>query len=275
MMTLASLETTSPEALKQCCANLYESDWAKLLLGDSFHPGGLALTERLGSLLKLIPGQRVLDVASGQGTSAIFLAKQYGCEVVGVDYGRSHITNANQAAVKAGVASLVTFQQGDAESLPFAANEFDAIICECAFCTFPSKATAVAEFKRVLKLGGVLGLSDLTRSGPVPAELNSLLAWLACIADAQPAEQYRAYLQTGGFTIKQQENHDDALKTLVQQTRLKLIGTELLVRLKKIDLPGADFAQAKTIAKQAETAVQAGTFGYILLIASNRTKSPV
>ena len=50
---------SSQETVKQCCARLYESDFAKMLLGDSFHPGGLKLTERLGTLLGLtcaIPG---------------------------------------------------------------------------------------------------------------------------------------------------------------------------------------------------------------------------
>ena len=39
------------QEVKSCCAALYSSDWARLLLGDSFHPGGLALTERLGTRL--------------------------------------------------------------------------------------------------------------------------------------------------------------------------------------------------------------------------------
>jgi cyclopropane fatty-acyl-phospholipid synthase-like methyltransferase len=72
--------------IKTCCAALYETDYARLLLGDSFHPGGLELTERLGNLLELRPGQRVLDVASGTGASAVFLAQRFGCEVVGLDY---------------------------------------------------------------------------------------------------------------------------------------------------------------------------------------------
>jgi len=76
------------ESLKQCCARLYESDIARLLLGESFHPGGLKLTQRLGEILGLGPDSRVLDVASGKGTSAIFLAQRFGCEVVGVDYGK-------------------------------------------------------------------------------------------------------------------------------------------------------------------------------------------
>src|SRR5260370_39621465 len=82
-------ETNSPgtETLKQCCAKLYESDPARVLLGDTFHPGGLKLTERVGSLLSLTPESRALDVASGKGTTALFLAERFGCQVVGIDYG--------------------------------------------------------------------------------------------------------------------------------------------------------------------------------------------
>ena len=50
---------SSQEAVKQCCARLYESDFAKILLGDSFHPGGLRLTERLGTLLGLTAQSRL------------------------------------------------------------------------------------------------------------------------------------------------------------------------------------------------------------------------
>ena len=52
-MTEFTLAKSSSEAIKRCCADFYESDWAKLLLGSSFHPGGLNLTARLGELLGL------------------------------------------------------------------------------------------------------------------------------------------------------------------------------------------------------------------------------
>src|SRR5258708_12888006 len=92
----------STEILKQCCAKLYESDLAKILLGDSFHPGGLRLTERLGSLLRLTADSRVLDVASGKGASAFFLVEQFACHVVGVDYSSRNLANATHlAATKA------------------------------------------------------------------------------------------------------------------------------------------------------------------------------
>lgn len=253
------------EEIKACCAAVYESDWARLLLGDSFHPGGLALTEQLGTLIGLGPGQRVLDVAAGTGTSAIFLAERFGCEVVGIDYGRDSVALANAAASEAGLASRVRFEQGDAERLPFEANNFDAVICECAFCTFPNKTTAAAEIARVLRPGGRLGLSDLTRSGPLPAELEGLLAWIACIADAQPVDRYVDYLESAGLAVDQIENRDDVLGQTVADVRGKLLGAELLVKLRKIDLPGADFQQAKLIARSAAEAIREGKLGYVLL----------
>ncbi len=101
-----------PDVIKSCCARLYESDYARLLLGDSFHPGGMALTERLGSMLALGPGKRVLDVAAGVGTSAIHLARTFGCDVIGVDYGAE---NVKAAAAQADAGDRVRFEQGDAE----------------------------------------------------------------------------------------------------------------------------------------------------------------
>ena len=258
--------------LKTCCSNVYQSDLARLLLGDSFHPGGVKLTEHLGKLLSLGPEQRVLDIASGQGTSAVTLAQCFGCQVLGIEYGHDAIQKAMQTAEAAGVSHLVSFQQGDAECLPVSERTFDAIICECAFCTFPDKPIAAKEFMRVLKPGGHVGLSDLTRTTEVPKNLQGLLAWIACIADAQPIEEYAHYLTKAGLTIDSVEEHDDALSEMVQQIRGKLLGAELLTRLKKIELPSAvDFDHAKALMKSAATAIQAHQFGYVVILAGKPT----
>jgi len=254
--------------VKMCCAAAYSSDWAHLLLGDSFHPGGLELTERLGVLLDLGPGRRVLDVACGAGASAIFLARRFGCAVVGVDYGVDVIRAATLAAATAGVAELAQFTQGDAERLDAADGAFDAVICECAFCTFPDKRAAAAEFARVLRPGGRVGMSDLTRAGDIPSELQGLLAWIACIADAQPLDTYARYLEDAGLTVTHIEPRDDALGSMVRDIRMKLMSAELLVRLKQIDLPGIDFDRARTLARAAADAVQAGRFGYAIVVAT-------
>jgi arsenite methyltransferase len=257
---------TESAELKSCCAAVYESDFARMLLGDSFHPGGLRLTARLGDHLSLRPGLRVLDVASGKGESALFLARQFGCQVVGVDFGPENVSEASARAAAAQVGGLVSFVEGDAERLDFPGASFDAVICECAFCTFPDKRAAASEFARVLRPGGAVGLSDLTRSGPLPQDLEGLLAWVACIADARPVEEYAGYLQGAGFDITVIEPQNSALADMARDVQTRLLGVELMVKLKKLDLPGADFEQAKLFARAAAKVIHEGLLGYSLIV---------
>jgi arsenite methyltransferase len=264
-----SLNPNSDDAiLKQCCAQLYASDIARVLLGDSFHPGGLRLTEHLGVLLNLASGSHVLDVASGNGATALFFAERFGCHVVGIDYSDQNVAEANELASAKELSSLVRFERGDAEGLPFPDKSFDAIICECAFCTFPNKTGAAREFGRVLRPGGRVGLSDLTRGPMLPKELDGLLAWVACIADAHPVYGYAEYLRSAGFELERVELHDEALAEMVQQIRMKLLISEVLVGLKKLTLPGVDFISAKQMAQSALTTIQQGQLGYAVLIAA-------
>jgi ubiquinone/menaquinone biosynthesis C-methylase UbiE len=262
---LQPAELQSPETLKACCVALYESDWATLLLGDSYHPGRLQLTERLGAMIDLQPGHLVLDVASGLGTSAIYLAQRFGCQVVGVDFSRQIVEQANANAAEAGISQSVQFKQGDAERLPFEDGSFDALICECAFCTFPSKPQAASQFARVLRPGGRIGLSDLTRSGPLAPELDTLMAWVACIADAQPIEEYISILTLAGFSMDQVEIHDEALAELIHEIRGKLLAAELMTNLKRLHIPEwIDFDEAGRLAKITAETVNQGRLGYAL-----------
>src|SRR6266852_5272184 len=114
------------EDLKSCCATLYESDFARLLLGDSFHPGGQRLSRRVGEKLNLRAGLRVLDVASGKGESAIFLAQSFGCEVIGIDFGRENVKDATSRASEAKITHLVSFRRADAEKIDFPDTSCDA-----------------------------------------------------------------------------------------------------------------------------------------------------
>jgi arsenite methyltransferase len=258
----------SAATIKQCCAASYDSGVARLLMGDSFHPGGTGLTDRLGQLLDLSAGLRVLDIAAGNGTSAVFAAKRFGCQVIGIDYSPKNVAEAARSAECAGLADRVAFQCADAEELPFPDGCFDAVICECALCTFPNKQAAADEFHRVLRAGGRLGLSDLTREGPLPPELDSLLSWIACIADAQPLAGYSAILSAAGLHVRQTEPHDDALSEFVRAMRSRLLIAEVMVGLHKLTLPGCDLDAAKSLAKHALAAVEEGRLGYVIITAA-------
>ncbi|MGH3425605.1 MAG: class I SAM-dependent methyltransferase, partial [Nocardioidaceae bacterium] len=133
---------TGPADVKACCAAAYDSDLVALLLGDAYHPGGAALTRRLADRLRLRPGERVLDVASGPGATALLLAAEYDVTVEGIDLGAGSVERARAAADGAGLGHRACFRVGDAERLPVDAGSVDAAVCECALCTFPDKPAA-------------------------------------------------------------------------------------------------------------------------------------
>lgn len=260
--------------VKQCCATFYGSDAARYLLGDSFHPGGTQLTHELAQRLGLGPQSRVLDVASGRGTSSLYLAETFGCQVVGIDYSEDNILLAQAAAAQRGLTPRVTFLRGDAEHLPLPDAAFDAIVCECAFCTFPDKAAAAAEFFRVLAPGGQVGLTDLTKAPGSAAELQGLLAWIACIGDAQPAQRYESWLRAADFKITEQLDRSQCLVEMVRQVSGRLLLAEVMTGLRKLDLPGFDPVQAKQFLAAASKAIAQGELGYVLLIANKSSTSP-
>lgn len=68
---------------KACCANLYQSDMTKLIMGDTLHPGGLGLTNKLGRLMGLEAGDLVAVLASARGESAQALGRVFKCNVLG------------------------------------------------------------------------------------------------------------------------------------------------------------------------------------------------
>ncbi|WP_159943353.1 MULTISPECIES: class I SAM-dependent methyltransferase [unclassified Nocardiopsis] len=266
-MTERPLPAPGPDAVKSCCAAAYGTDAVALLLGESYHPGGLALTRRLADSLAPAPGARVLDVASGPGTTARLLAAEYGARVDGVDLGPATVATARAVTERAGLADRVRFHEGDAERLPFAAGTFDALVCECALCTFPDKEAAAAEFARVLRPGGRVGITDVTvAEGGLPEELAGIAGWVSCIADARSEEGYRALLEQAGLRVRRAERHVTAIARMVEQidARLRLLGMTAPERLAEA---GVDARALTPYLEAARAAVADGTVGYSLLLA--------
>lgn len=264
-MTEPASAALAPD-VKACCAQLYASDAVRALIGDSLHPGGTGLSSHLAETLGASAELTVLDVACGRGTSAVHLARTIGCRVVGVDYSAANVAAADQAAETGNVGPLCTFIEGDAESLPIGDGSVDIVICECALCTFPDKPKAAREFARVLRRGGRVGITDVTSTGHLPG-LDGLLAWIACIADAKPVDEYATLLREANFHVTAMEDHRDALIRLIDTVRARLvIGKAVLTRVSLDDM-GWDQNQAHALAVSVTEAVRHGDLGYALLTA--------
>ncbi len=279
MAETTKLNITDDREIKVCCATFYQSKIVRTLFGDVFHPGGLALTRHLGEMISLGPDDQVLDVACGRGSSATHLAKTFACHVTGLDYGHENIAAAQASAAAQGVAHLTTFRQGDAEGLPFDENSFDAVISECSFCTFPDKATAATEMARVLRRNGRLGLTDMTISGPLPDEIQTLLAWVACVAGAGTPENYVSILRAAGLSNYTIEDQRGALLEMMHVVRRKLLGIEFAVGLGKLSADtnltelaqNLDLEGSKRLARRAVELIEGGTVGYTLITAQKES----
>jgi len=203
------------EAFKRSCADSYESGLVGALLGDTLHPGGLRLTDRLADLAGITAKDRVVDVASGRGTTGIHLARTRGCRVVGIEYSRGLVAQAIDASTAAR-APGVTFLEGDAEHLPLDDGSADVILCECSLCLFPDKRQAVHEMRRVLAPSGRLAIADIVLDPDrLPEAWRGWLARVACLAEARSLAQCQALLASAGFDSITGEPHPQVLRELV------------------------------------------------------------
>lgn len=258
---------SAPAVVKACCAAAYGSEAARWLLGDTLHPGGRAVTSELGSALGAGPGCTVADVACGPGASAIQVARELGCDVVGIDISAQAVEQARARAAEAGLDGRVRFERGDAEALPLGDESVDGVLSECALCTFPDKPAAAREVARVLRPGAPLALSDVTAlPDRLPPGLRGLLGWVACVADARPLVELAALLESAGLRVERAEQRESALADLLDRVdgRLRLarsLGDALPQELRGRAEDGV------ALVGEARGALARGELGYAVLVA--------
>ncbi len=154
------------------------------------------------TLAELQPGQTVLDLGSGGGLDCFLAAKKVGAtgHVIGVDMTPQMIQKATANAKRLNVAN-VEFRQGYLEELPVESDTVDVAISNCVINLAPDKGKVLKEVFRVLKPGAKMAVSDIVTDGPLPEDIRkSMEAWAGCIAGALDIRDYKAALETAGFT---------------------------------------------------------------------------
>ncbi len=124
-------------------------------------------------LCRVERGTLVLDVASGTGETACFLAKTLGARVVGVDASDDMIERGKRKAAERKLD--IEFKKGDAHRLPFGEDTFDAAISECTTCIL-NKPVAIGEMVRVVKPAGYVGIHDVCWRTDTPDPMKQRLA---------------------------------------------------------------------------------------------------
>jgi cyclopropane fatty-acyl-phospholipid synthase-like methyltransferase len=119
--------------------------------------------------LGITAGSDVLEVGSGSGGPAIYLATKRGCRITGVDINEHGIRNATALAESSGLSHRVQFETVDASKpLPFAAESFDVVVSNDAMCHIANRPAVLRDWFRVLRPGGRALFTDaLVITGPV------------------------------------------------------------------------------------------------------------
>jgi SAM-dependent methyltransferase len=164
----------------------------------------------LFTLLKLSSRKKILEVASGSGGPAIFMVKETGCHLTGIDISESGIATAQKSAMQNGVKEKTKFLKADgAEPLSFDDESFDVVICMDSMNHLKNRDKVLKEFRRVLKSGGRLLYTDpVVVTGAVTNEELMVRSSVGFFLFMPPGENERLLKQAGFTKIKMRDVTD-------------------------------------------------------------------
>lgn len=207
----------APAVVEACCANLYGHPLVELIVGESFHPGGLASTRRLLDEARLPVGARLLDAGCGLGASARLAAAEFGLTVDACDVSEPAIQRGKVLADGAGAA--LHFEIASVMRLPYDDGRFAGVLAECVLST-TSKRRALAELRRVIAADGVLLVTDVTSTGAV--DLPGPLGDVLCLTGAFRPGELEDDLERGGFAIVHARDEHASIAALLDRLEVRL-----------------------------------------------------
>jgi sarcosine/dimethylglycine N-methyltransferase len=210
------------ERLKTALAALGPDDQRltpKQLAGvDQFHTRGLAATAELAELARIKADVSVLDVGSGVGGPARFLAAAYGCRVTGVDLSEPFVDAARYLTGRTGQSGLVSFEIASAFELPFDDGSFDVVLLLHVAMNIADRARLYREIRRVLKSSGRFATFDVVSMNgephyPLPWARTPAASFLMTAAGTREA------IESAGFRALAWRDDTEAAKAWAAKVR--------------------------------------------------------
>jgi len=173
---------------------------------------------RFADQLEVQPASRVLEVGSGSGGPAVYLAETRGCHVTGVDINPKGVHNAQRLAAARGVADRATFQAVDASRpLPFPAESFDAVVSNDAMCHIANRLDVLRDWHRILRPGGRMLFTDaMIVTGLVSHEELATRSSIGFYIFLPPGENDRL-IEQAGFTLLGSEDVTASAEAIARQ----------------------------------------------------------
>lgn len=168
---------------------------------DQDHYGGVEAVDTLAAKAGFDSRHHVLDVCSGMGGPARYLAYRYGCRVTGLDLTESRYRSAIALTKLVKLDDKVSFRFGNALDMPFENASFDGVIGQEAWAHVPDKHRLIGECARVVKPGGVIAFTDILRRGALDAHSMGRLEREMCFSALETLDGYSGLLRGSGCTV--------------------------------------------------------------------------
>ena len=192
---------------------IYRTIWGdNLHLGvpscdDCSHQRAMEHTnEIMAGAVQLGPETRVLDLGCGYGSTARYLAANFGCRVTGANISEKELDLARRRSSEAGLDHLLSFEYGDFHGLTYAEGSYDVVWSQEAFLHAADKHAVLSECRRVLKPNGSLIFTDILVRRDTPAEDRKRIYDRVQSPDMWDLDDYRAALTRLELPVSREEN---------------------------------------------------------------------
>jgi SAM-dependent methyltransferase len=163
------------------------------------HPGGRRATEELFRFADLQPGQHVLDAGAGCGTTAIEIARRFGCNVTAIDIDPIMLASARANVRAAGLDGQVTVTEADIQAIPFDDDAFDRVVIE-AVTMFVDQPSAAGEVTRVCRSHGRVLDHEFIYATPPTPDVRTCFAQVCPGTSFDSAETWTKLYTSAGLT---------------------------------------------------------------------------
>jgi len=234
------------------------------IFGETFlSTGGLETTKEILDKLELKSGMKVLDVGSGCGGSAFYMAEHFGCHVTGYDLSKNMLSVANgHLRNRPHLKELVNFVLGDVTTAEFPENSFDLVYSRDALLHIKDKDSLFAKFFKWLKPGGRVVFTDYGQS-----EKDQSLEFKRYVAKRGyfllTVKAYEELLKKTGFTEVKVEDKQERFTEILNKELKKLRNRrkEFLQEFNQEDYDDLESGWEAKI-KRSKNDDQTWTYGY-------------